>query len=388
MNIFLFLAGFFLLTYLLGLLFEKIYIPWIFSALIIGVFLSVYNPFIDITSSETFGFLSKLGMYFMLFMIGFEINLPAMLKRSKNIISATFFIIFLEAAFGTLFIYFIFHISLFVAFLVALSFATVGESILIPILEKYKLVNKPLGEYIIGIGTLDDSIEILALVLMTLLIGAQANTGVNLYVTFGALTILFILTFGFRFLGKHGKKFNSPNLESIFLISLFVLFLFIGVSLFADSAPLGALLAGISLKIFMPEKRYKFIESEIKSMSYGFFAPIFYLWIGSTLELNYILSAPLIIIALMVLTNGLKILGSYIIGRKKLGLKNSFIMGIGLSARFSTSIILVKILYENNIIQQDLYSIIVASSVLFTIIIPLLFSFLIAKVPISTQPSK
>lgn len=378
-NLFIFLSFFYLLTYIFGHLLEKIHIPWIFSALLLGFGLSFYNPFGDLTSSSIFNFLAQLGMYFMLFNIGLEINLKNMLKRGKEIITSTFFIIFLEAFVGTIFIYYVFQISLFISFLVALSFATVGESILIPILEKYKLVNRPLGNYIIGIGVLDDSIEILALILMTILIGSQAGSQFNITTSLISLGVLFILTLGLTWLSKEGKKFSSTNIESIFILLLFVLFLFIGIGSISDSGPLGALLAGVALKTFLPKERLKFIESEIRTLSYGFFAPIFFLWIGVQINLSNIANAPLIILALIVLTNALKIIGSYIVGRKKLGLQKSIIMGIGLSARFSTSIIIVKILFDNGLINQDLYSVIVTASVIFTLFIPLIFSRLISK---------
>ena len=75
MSLILFLAGVFLVTFLVGRLLEKIRIPWIFSALLIGLGLAAYNPFKEITGSESFIFLSQLGMYFLLFIIGFEVNL-------------------------------------------------------------------------------------------------------------------------------------------------------------------------------------------------------------------------------------------------------------------------------------------------------------------------
>ncbi|MEJ2279169.1 MAG: cation:proton antiporter [Candidatus Lokiarchaeota archaeon] len=85
LNIFLFLGAIFLLTYLIGMLIEKIHIPWIFAALILGFVLAIYNPFSSITSSSTFDFLSQLGMYFLLFIIGFEIDLKQMKKMGKLI---------------------------------------------------------------------------------------------------------------------------------------------------------------------------------------------------------------------------------------------------------------------------------------------------------------
>ena len=85
LNIFLFLNAIFLLTYLIGMLIEKIHIPWIFSALIIGFILAIYNPFSSITSSSIFDFFSQLGMYFLLFIIGFEIDLKEIIRFHEHL---------------------------------------------------------------------------------------------------------------------------------------------------------------------------------------------------------------------------------------------------------------------------------------------------------------
>ena len=132
LSIFLFLSVVFLLTYLIGMLIEKIHIPWIFSALILGFILAIYNPFLSITSTSIFDFLSQLGMYFLLFIIGFEIDLKEMKKMGKFIIKSTILTILFATLFGTLLIYFVFRVNLMVSIIVSLSFATVGEEILIP----------------------------------------------------------------------------------------------------------------------------------------------------------------------------------------------------------------------------------------------------------------
>lgn len=182
--LFLFLSSIFLAILIFGTFIERFRIPWIFSALIIGILLSEYNqynlnnPFIAITGSEIFNFLAEIGMYFLLFVIGFEIDLRDMLEKSGFILKSTFFIIFLEAFFGTLLIYVVFNsivpdfsYSIPVSFLVALSFATVGEAVLIPILDEFKVINTNFGQSIIEIGCLDDLIEVFALILMAFLVG-------------------------------------------------------------------------------------------------------------------------------------------------------------------------------------------------------------------------
>ena len=380
-SIFIFLAGFFILTFLLGKVFEKAKIPWIFSALIIGALLALKNPFTNITDSPEFSFLSQLGMFFLLFVIGFEIDLKKIRKIAGFIVGSTFFIILTEALFGTIVIHFIFGYDWFISLIVGTSFATVGEAILLPILDKAKMINTKLGQTILGVGTFDDIFEIAILVILVLFLGAKsAGVSQNYFaITIGALFFLFILTIAFIKLKTRNEKFSVYNIETLFLLSIAVLFLFIGIGEFANSTALAALLAGISLKTFIPEKRIKGIESEVRSLCYGFFAPIFFLSVGLALSVKYLVSSPGLVLLVFCVSAASKLIASYIAGKKKLGARNSILLGIGLSVRFSTSIVIVKILLDNNLIKEGLYTVIIASSILFTLIIPLLFSYLISK---------
>lgn len=379
-DLFLFLGGAFLLTFLIGRLLEKIRVPWIFAALLIGAFLSIHNPFDSVTSSKTFEFMAQLGMYFLLFIIGFEIDLRKFKKSSKFILQSTFFIIFLEGLFGSLLIHFVFGYSWFISFLVALSFATVGEAILIPILDEFRIINTKLGQSIIGIGTFDDIIEIFLLILLGVLIGTKANSPYSgIIMTFVFIGILFLLTISLKKLKKQDEEFRFLSIGSLFILIISVLFVFLGIGQLANAAPIAALLAGIGLNTFIPDNRVDKIKTSVKALCYGFFAPIFFLWVGTTMDVKYLFSSPLLILLVVVVSSTAKILGSYIIGKKELGKKESVLLGIGLSVRFSTSIIIIKILFENGLIKSGLYSIILASSIVFTFIVPVLFSNLIVR---------
>jgi len=380
LNIFLFLSAIFLLTYVIGMLIEKIHIPWIFSALILGFVLAIYNPFSSITSSSIFDFFSQLGMYFLLFIIGFEVDLKEMKKMGKFIIKSTIATISLATLFGTLLIYFVFRVDLVISIIVSLSFATVGEEILIPILDEFKLTNKPLGQTIIGVGSLDDIIEILSLIFVIILVGSNSpQVDFNIWVIIFALFILFVLMIGLMKFKKERKRFKHTGVEPLFVFVVFVLFLFIGVGIYAEAAALAALLAGIGLRTFMPQDRLKVIESEVKTICYGFFAPIFFLMVGVSMDFTYLVTFPILIILIVLVSIAAKILASYISGKKALGKKDSILVGIGLSVKFSTSIVIISIFLENNLITPGLYSVIIASSMIFAFLIPILFARLLAK---------
>lgn len=361
--------------FLIGRVLEHIRVPWVFAALLLGSILSFPNPFTGILISEPFVFMAELGMYFLLFMIGMELNLSELRRAGNFLFRATFIIIFMEAIAGTLLIHFAFHYSWFISFLVALSFATVGEAILIPILDEFKIINTKLGQSIIGIGILDDVIEILLLLVVSVFISTHAPE--RIFSVIASLFLLFVLTIGFQSIKKQGEIFKFKNIQTLFFFAIIVFFFFIGIGIFADAAPIGALLAGVSLRNFLPKKRLELIDSEVKAMAYGLFVPIFFLWVGSTINFNYIINYPLAILGVVFISNGTKMFASYLVGHKELGNKESVLLGIGLSVRFSTSIVIIKILFDKGLIDVNLYSIILASSIAFVFVTPVLFSSLL-----------
>ena len=386
MNLFLFLALVLLFVFLVGRLVEKARVPSIFAGLILGAFLAVYNPFPAMTASETFTFLAELGMYFLLFLIGFKLDLEQLQRWGGFIVRGAFVIILLEAIFGSLLIHFVFGYDWFISALVALSFATVGEAILVPILDEFNAVNTRLGQAIIGIGTLDDIIEVLVLILVMFAIGTHGDSGSSLILALSSLFVLGLLTYGLTRLRTGAQKFSVLRLDTLFLFVLLALFLFVGVGEYAHAAAIAALLAGIGLKAFLPRERLEPIETELRTLCYGFFAPIFFVWVGLALDIEFLTAYPLLVLLVVAVSKGTKLLGSFLVARNELGTKPSILLGIGLSVRFSTSIVIVKILFENGLIGGDLYSVLVASTMAFKFIVPVLFAHLLVRWRIAGLP--
>ena len=90
---------------------------------------------------------------------------------------------------------------------------------------------------------------------MIFLVGPGTQGDFNLIYIFISLAALFIITIAFLKLRKEGRKFSIMKIETMFIFVMFILFLFIGIGLFAEAASLSALLAGISAKNFIPKER-------------------------------------------------------------------------------------------------------------------------------------
>ena len=74
-------------------------------------------------------------------------------------------------------------------------------------------------------------------------------------------------------------------------------------------------------------------------------------------------------------------------GRKELGKHKSIILGIALTVKFSTCIVIIKLLFENELNPLSLYSVLVGATILFKFVVPFLISRLIKYWKISAKKS-
>ena len=385
MNLFLLLAGLYLVTFFFGRYLERIRVPWIFTSLLLGLILSFFPVLKETAQTSTFQFLAWLGMYFLLFLIGFRLDLKEIKKLEKYIFFGTFSIILSEALLGGTLIHFVFHQRWFLSFIISLSFATVGEAILIPILDEFKLLKTKLGQAIVGIGTLDDIIEVFLVILIIIVlpfflpqqeITVQRN---ELFIIFFSLVLLFFLAFGALKIERSLILGRYEKMELIFLLLIALFFLFVGIGDLAEASALGALLAGFVIKNFLPKERIRFIEAEIRGLAYGFFGPIFFFWVGLTTNFVYLLKFPGLVLLLVLITYCAKVISAFLATKKLLGKKSSLLLGIALGARFSTSIVIIKFLFEKGLINESLYSVLIGSTAIFTFLVPILLAFLLKK---------
>ncbi len=380
MSIFLILAtGFFIVTILGGFL-EKLHIPSIFASLIAGILIYLIggNTLQQLltTSGSTLEWLATFGMYTLLFLIGLEIDLHT-IRGNKTLITRTMLtILTLDAITGAFLVHFVFGYNIVTSILVAVSFATVGEAFIIPILDEFNLVNTPLGQTIIGIGTLDDVIELISLMGAVFLIGGRNN--IDLRTSLGSLGILVLITLVFLRL-HHIKYLERLQKENILILGIALLSFFVWLGAYADMEPLACILAGITLGNILPtDKKDEAIET-FKNITYGLFGPVFFLWVGLNTNLALLVEKPQLVLLIVAVSNSAKILGSLIATHKQLGNKVAIFMGISLSIRFSTSIVIINYLFSNGLVGEELFTTIVASSIVFKFIIPPTLAYLATK---------
>jgi len=361
-----------------GFLLQKyLKIPWMFAALFFGIVLSVFGFFAPSIESESFQLLATLGMLVILFMIGFNLDLKEIKKLGKQIFIGTISIISLEGLLGSLLLYFGFPAlvsnSYLVALITALSFATVGEAVLLPILSEFNVLNTTFGQLTLGIGTFDDIIEVLMLAIIAalpaLLPKAQVQSFPDPLLILSALGGLLILTLVMTKLANKLKNIlrknsNMPYVHSLLILLVFFSFAALGGFVFESLAAVGAILGGIVARQLLPEKTLNEDEKAINFIGYIFLSPLFFLSIGADVSLTSLFIYPLLIVFLLIVANTSKYITSFMLFRKMLGNKYSLLLGVGLGVRFSTSLIVQSILFSSGYISLALYSALIATAII------------------------
>ena len=118
----------------------------------------------------------------------------------------------------------------------------------------------------------------------------------------------------------------------------------------------------------------------VRSVSYGFFGIIFFLWIGMSVDLGAIAKVPELTILLFLAAFVGKIIGIFLmVPLGQLTSREAWTISIGLNARLTTEIIVAKLLFDAGLIDAQLFTALVAASSLSTVIVPLLFSLMVSR---------
>jgi Kef-type K+ transport system membrane component KefB len=367
----------------LGYLLEKyLRMPWMFSALFLGIIFSSFGLFQLTIQDETFTALSTIGMLFLLFMIGFNLEIGQMKRFGRQILKGAILIIGLEASVVGALLFFLFPAQIdgspLVAIVVALSFATVGEAVLLPILAKFSLLKTRFGQLTLGIGTLDDILEVLTLIMVPFLPVFLPALQIQGFAdpTFVVLDLIgiLVLTLVLVKLASRVKHVLSNNVNFSFIRPLLIMLVFfsfvvVGSFVFESLAAISAIFGGIVARSLLPTENFQSDEKFVNSLGYIVLAPMFFLSVGASMSFSTVLVYPLLIGLILLSTFGAKLSGSYLLFRKVLGKRHSLLLGLGLSVRFSTGLIVQYVLLVSGLITLELYSALIASAVVITPII-------------------
>lgn len=360
-------------TKIAGLASRKLKMPEVLGALVAGVLLgpAVLNA---VDYSDGVRLLSNFGVIFLMFLAGLETNLEEFKKAGKS----SFLIAVMGIAFplvmGTASAYLFFGNwaeNLFVGIILTAT----SVSITVETLTELGKLNTRAGVNILGAAVIDD---VLGLILISLVLALYANGGAS--GSSPALTLLWIFLFCAaallailflpRLADRYAKKIRPGRALLTFSIAAALLAAFAAEKA-GIAAITGAYLFGLLLSC-LPQKEY--LERNIKAISSGFLAPVFFASVGIEANLNGLNAETAAIALVMFLVAVLgKVLGCGLGARIfRMSRGESLQIGVGMISRGEVAIITANIGLQNHIITQEVFVPTIIVVILTTIVTPIL----------------
>lgn len=395
-NILLLVAAALIFARALGYLFYKLKQPAVMGEIVAGIFLGGIVLFFFsgqqftianyVISPPEFSFhwaefkiLAQIGILFLLFISGLEISLSKLKKTEKASSFVAIGGVLLPLILGFLTAFF-FGFSVQESIIIGLILTATSVGVTVRVLMDLHVLDTDVGATILGGAVIDD---VIGIILLAFVIGIESLMDA---VWIGARLAIFFFVFlylALKVIDKIldiGEKIHLP--KAFLSISLAILLIY---SFFADKAGISGIIGAFVAGILIGQNvRSKKIIEDVKTIGYGFFIPLFFVWVGSSLweEAGTDISAyaTIGIFAVIIITVSIvgKIAGCGI-GAKLAGMngRESLQVGVGMIPRMELALIIATAAISHGFLTGHVAHQILLTTVLLTIITTLLATFLI-----------
>ncbi len=367
-----------------GLLIKRFGYPVALGELLVGIILgpSVFNL---ITDQATVSVFAELGAIILLFYIGLETEIADLRKQLLPSLSVGV----LGAIVPLVLCYYTalsFGVSSNEALFLGVVFTANSIGITVRLLKDMGKLNNPIGLTVLGAGIVDDVVAVILLSVVLSILSGSANALDIGFVVIKAIAFwAVIVLFGTKVMGKIIDRLRFDN-EYIILFLLAYGFLAAYISAAIGlSAIVGAFAAGLPLT--RKQVKVRMVLEQTKSL-YMFFVPIFFISIGTLINLSVFGEAAFLGLIITAVAFIGKIIGSFAAARlNKFSNKDSFKIGISMTPRGEMGLIVASLGLTSGLISTGTYSIAVMAVILTTFIaIPILKKVLSSKKEESLPP--
>jgi Kef-type K+ transport system membrane component KefB len=360
-----------------GLLIKRFGYPVALGELLVGIILgpSVFNV---ITDQATVGVFAELGAIILLFYIGLETEIADLKKQLLPSLAVGV----LGAIVPLVLCYYAalyFGVSSNEALFLGVVFTATSIGITVRLLKDMGKLNNPIGLTVLGAGIVDDVVAVILLsVVLSILEGTASTVDIVLVIIKAIVFWVVAVLLGLKVIGKIIDRLTFDD-EYIILFLLAYGFLAAYISATIGlSAIVGAFAAGLPLT--RKQAKVRMILEKTKSL-YMFFVPIFFISIGTLINLSVFGEAAFLGLIITALAFIGKIIGSYIAARlNRFSNKDALKIGISMTPRGEMGLIVASMGLTSGLISTGTYSVAVMAVILTTFIaIPILKKALSSK---------
>jgi Kef-type K+ transport system membrane component KefB len=372
--------------------------PAVLGELLVGLLLGptvidlVHLPFVSNPEllHEEISDLAALGVVFLMFMAGLEVELDEMLHAGKASALSGIFGVIVPLAMGAI-AAMPFGYTDQAAWFVGIILTATSVSISAQTLLELGVLRTREGITLLGAAVVDD---VLVLIVLSIFLALGGTAGGE-----GSVIVIVLKMVGYLALSAALGWFVLPSLvkwidqqpisEGLTAIVLFIILVFAWSAevMGGLAAITGAFIAGLGLgRSHLRDK----IESKMRVLTYGFLVPIFFVSIGLEANLREI-AGPLLpfLIVLFVVAMLSKVIGAGL-GARLAGLSNaaSLRVGVGMISRGEVGLIVAGIGVREGIISQEVFTAVVVLVLLTTLVTPLFLRYVFPRPTAAAAPAR
>ena len=353
-------------------------LPTVVVEIILGA-LAVWFGLLD-TDNDTFKKLSKIGFFYLMFLAGLEIDLRRFAAQKSTLIehAIVYYITIYALSFGLYF-----FLDLNPIYIIAIPIISIG--MIMALINEQGRAYQWL-ETLLIVGVMGEILSISAMVIFESYIHYGVSVALykniaifflvllSIYYSFKILNILF---WWFPELKRLIMPENDAKVQSVRVsAAIFIILISIMYILHIDMV-LGAFFAGIYIANFFEHK--KDLPHLLHKVGFGFLVPLFFIYVGTTLDLNVVLSFAIINHALLIVLAivGVRIVGAFVAYSTKFGIKETFLLALGDSMPLTFIIAVATLSFEAKLISQNEYLAFVLAAMFTGIFMMSLLKFLI-----------
>jgi len=350
-------------------LFRRLRQPTIVGEILAGVLvgpavLGLVQP------GEVLEVFAELGVVFLLFWVGLETRLSDLREVGATAVSVGLLGVAIPFA-GGISLGAALGESTATSLFIGAALVATSVGITSAVLIELGVLERRASRTILGAAIVDD---ILALLLVAVAAGVAAEGGVDIVsiavtAAVAMAFVAFVALGGTRLLQARPALLHAPRFSESPLLPAVVICL--GLAAFAAQIGLAAIIGAFLAGMIIAETREQHpIEEEVAPL-YAFFPPFFFAFIGLELSLGALGDgrALLLLAGVTALAVVTKFAGAYL-GARRMGRREATFVGVGMVPRGEVGIIVAGIGNATGTIDAELFAIIVAMSVLTTLIVP------------------
>jgi Kef-type K+ transport system membrane component KefB len=351
MEIFVLVPLILIITFVMGLLFKRIGMPAVIGQILAGILLGI--PFLkaflfDTESSLVIvDFLAYLGIVFLLFLAGLEIDIEKIRETSRESLLISLSSALLPFSLGFTFMMLVFPSYGWVTALVfGGAMMVTSEATKVKVLMDLNSLNTHLGAILLAAGALDDIFEVLFLALVAVI----GRGGGLLELAAIPLEIAVFVVVAFVFFKVASRVFryldrNGGNQAEIFaLVVIFIMVLAALSESLGIGYLIGAIAGGFILQIAMRrihEHHRKDMVKVTELVALGFIVPFFFANVGINFDSTTLFSSIGLLVATVAIAFSGKIVGCLLIKPvSHLSLKQLYYVGWAMNSRGAAELVI------------------------------------------------